>query len=56
LISSKADMEALATATNASSSYSTGKYFLLTQVTEAVTTIIGTTVLFSGTFMVADTQ
>ncbi|MDR0832936.1 MAG: hypothetical protein LBN93_01920, partial [Candidatus Symbiothrix sp.] len=42
LISSNADMAALATATNGNSSYSTGKYFLLTQdITEAVTTIIG---------------
>jgi len=48
LISSKADMQALTTAYNTS-----GKYFLLTQdITEAVTTIIGTnsTYPFRGTF------
>jgi hypothetical protein len=53
LISSKADMEVLATWVNASSSYSTGKYFLLTQdITDAVTTIIGKddTYCFKGTF------
>jgi hypothetical protein len=53
LISSKADMEALATATNGNSSYSTGKYFLLKQnITDAVTTIIGNSesVRFRGTF------
>ena len=56
LISSKADMETLATAVNSGNSYS-GKYFLLTQdITEAVTTIIGnynppaSTKPFSGLF------
>jgi len=41
LISSKADMEALSTAVNAGNGYS-GKYFLLTRdITDGITTIIG---------------
>jgi len=53
LISSKTDMETLATAVNGNSNYSTGKYFLLTQdITNAITTIIGisSTYPFKGTF------
>ncbi|MDR3218071.1 MAG: T9SS type A sorting domain-containing protein [Dysgonamonadaceae bacterium] len=51
LISSKADMEALATAVNSGNSYS-GKYFLLTQDLTDITTVIGNsnTRYFSGTF------
>lgn len=54
LISSKADMETLATAVNGGNTYS-GKYFLLTQdITDAVTTVIGnyttTSRVFSGVF------
>jgi hypothetical protein len=53
LISSKTDMETLATAVNANDNYSIGKYFLLTQdITEEVTTIIGDSysTKFRGTF------
>jgi hypothetical protein len=55
LISSKADMEALATAVNGGNNYS-GKYFLLTRdltgVNDTITTIIGTSDsnYFGGTF------
>jgi hypothetical protein len=53
LISSKADMEALASAVNGNSDYSSGKYFRLTQdITDTITTIIGQddSHLFKGVF------
>jgi len=52
LISSKADMEALAEAVNNGNNYSQGKFFLLTKdITEEVTTAIGGyTIPFQGTF------
>ncbi|MDR2058515.1 MAG: hypothetical protein LBP83_09620, partial [Dysgonamonadaceae bacterium] len=51
-ISSKADMEALATAVNSNTAYSISKYFLLTQdITDEVTTIVGNSSYpFYGTF------
>ena len=52
LISSKADMEALANAVNNGNNYSQGKYFLLTQdITEVIVTVIGFYgCYFAGTF------
>ena len=53
LISSKADMEALADAVNYDANYSQGKYFFLTMdITEAITTVIGNDDYrsFQGTF------
>ncbi|MDR1737235.1 MAG: hypothetical protein LBR66_00230, partial [Candidatus Symbiothrix sp.] len=49
LISSKADMIALATAVNGGTTYS-GKYFLLTADISGITTCVGYQNQFSGTF------
>ncbi|MDR0834292.1 MAG: YDG domain-containing protein [Candidatus Symbiothrix sp.] len=49
IITSKADMEALATTVNAGNNQS-GKYFLLTQNLTGITTVIGTSYSFRGFF------